>query len=58
MKTPPDQNCNAHGPYKAWRPVCPDCRREAEQLEGRRQETVDRLEPGAPVPYGEFPDGF
>lgn len=53
--------------FRGYTNECPTCRREGaenaaetasmlrEQREGRRQETLDRA---APVPYGEFPEGF
>ena len=64
---PPWQLCHCGARYRGWKPV--GCREHRgspgaanlarEQRDGRRQETVDRLE-GRPaaVPYNEFPPGY
>lgn len=64
-RKPPLQQCAAHGPYRAWRPVCPDCVREQQaggqgeaDTEIHRTRAASRKAPGSPIPYGEFPDGF
>lgn len=64
---PPLQVCiGCRARFYGYRNACARCLREqaadsraaAELARARRQETVDRLEPARPVPYGELPEGF
>lgn len=62
-RRPPLQSCNAHGPYRAWRPVCPDCVREQPRqpvtfVNRDGSTTRSYIQKSPPVPYNEFPPGF